>query len=72
MIKGARSEVPNLIRVRKQTLADQFGAVGGEPNKMHLVLFFKAKSSGEEAGMISVGFDVGDASRLREMRKWKL
>nr|GMD09496.1 hypothetical protein Iba_chr06dCG8720 [Ipomoea batatas] len=36
--------------IEMQTLADQFGAVGGEPNKMHLVLFFKAKSSGEEAG----------------------
>lgn len=31
---------------------------------MDLVLFSKAEGAGEEAGVIRIGFDVGDASGL--------
>lgn len=36
LIKRTGSKIPNLVRMREQTLAYKFRATGREPNQMHL------------------------------------
>lgn len=37
LVEGTGSKIPDLVGVRKQTLAHEFGSIGREPNQMHLL-----------------------------------
>lgn len=45
LIERTRSEIPDLIRMRKQPLADQFSTVRREPNQVHLKIHTTLRSS---------------------------
>lgn len=64
VVEGGGGEVPDLVGVGEQALAEELAAVGVQADQVDLVLLFEAESGGEEAGVIGVGFHIGNAASL--------